>query len=323
MAPTMDAPVSEEKSSWMEKHWDLLSRKPLYRVCFPGSHDSGTFVSTYETEFGKPRVTRTQLFDIRTQLAQGVRSFDLRPILYAGEFYTAHYSELPRIGRQGAIGVELKAALHQVHAFVSVHRKELVILRFSHVELAAVERELLFELVRTSLQGVLICGDESDLCEATMSDLIARGNVIAVFDTEVAQGSSDGGIWGAEAVKARGGYSNTDKVPLMISSTRDGHPGQLNQLQGSRRGPGADRFLFELCWQLTLQGVQNGPTGTQSILDLAADANAALFGNVNGWLEDGTINQEVYPNVINTDACEESTTRAVELSISINRMLTV
>jgi len=38
-------------------------------------------------------------------------------------------------------------------------------------------------------------------------------------------------------------------------------------------------------------------------------------------LSDETINPDVYPNVINTDACDEATTRAVDLSILINKML--
>jgi len=41
---------------------------------------------------------------------------------------------------------------------------------------------------------------------------------------------------------------------------------------------------------------------------------------VKGWLGK-EIKPDVYPNVINTDACEEAVTRAVELSILINTML--
>jgi hypothetical protein len=328
--PLIDASRDQKPSSWMGDHWDLLSKRPLYRMCFPGSHDSGTYMSTHQTSFSSERVTKTQILDIQGQLMQGVRYYDLRPVVYGDEnaFYTAHSSDLTKIGLgyQGAIGAELRAALDQVRAFVSQNRKELVILRFSHCtswgrsDFSDLERERLFALIKQSLDGVLICGDETDLCGVTMGTLIARGNVIAVFDLGATQLSSREGIWAAQALESRGGYSDTNEVPSMIRCEKKDHLGQLNQLAASKRSSHEKPFLFELCWQLTLQGKQNGPTGTVSILDLAAEANAALFDNVKGWLGN-EINPDVYPNVINTDACEEAGTRAVELSISINKML--
>jgi hypothetical protein len=322
---------STDTSDWMGDLWTRLANRPLYRVCFPGSHDSGTYMATHQTDFGSARITQTQILDIQGQLMQGVRYFDVRPVVY-GEpeaFYTAHYTDLTPLGLgyQGAIGVALDAALAQVRAFASGHRKELVILRFSHCTrwdgspFGDSERDALFKLVEESLHGVLICGGETDLCGAPLTTLIERGNVIAVFDIGATQQTARDGMWPAQALEARGGYSNTNEVPLMIRSERKGHWGQLNQLEASRRGIGEKHFLFELCWQLTLQGAQNGPLGKVSVLDLAAQANAALYDNVHGWLLDKTINSDVYPNVINTDACDEATTRAVELCISINKML--
>ena len=329
MTPPIDASRDQKPSSWMGDHWDQLSKRPLYRVCFPGSHDSGTYIPTYQTEFGSERITKTQIFTIQGQLTQGVRYYDLRPVVYEGKFYTAHYTDLTTIGLgyQGAIGVKLDEALKEVKNFVSENKKELVILRFSHCamwdrsDFSDTERDRLFTLIKDSLRGVLICGDETDLCGVTMGTLIARGNVIAVFDPGTKkQPARDDGIWAAQALETRGGYSNTNKVPSMIRCEKEDHLGQLNQLEASERRSDEKPFLFELCWQLTLQGAQNGPTGTVSILNLAAEANAVLFSNVEGWLGK-EINPDVYPNVITTDACEEAKTRAVELSILINERI--
>lgn len=241
--PMIDASREQKPSSWMGDHWDLLSKRPLYRVCFPGSHDSGTYMSTHQTKFSSERTTKTQIYDIQGQLTQGVRYYDLRPAVYGddNEFYTAHYSDLPKIGYQGAIGAELRAALDQVRAFVSQNRKELVILRFSHCtnwdgsDFGNLERERLFALVKQSLGGALICGDETDLCGVTMGTLIARGNVIAVFDLGATQQSSREGIWAAQALESRGGYSDTNEVPSMIWCEKKGHLGQLNQLAATKR----------------------------------------------------------------------------------------
>jgi len=323
-------------SSWMTENWKLIGDQPLDRVCLPGSHDSGTFNEEKETTFGSERNTRTQLFDIRLQLLQGVRVFDLRPAYYKGRFYTAHYSEVPVVGAQGAIGVSLAAAFDQIAAFVAEEEnsRELIILTFSnfstwdystgqkpsvHQDLSAENNRAFVDLVLQKLSPWLVCGAPGTLLTRTLEELMTGGdnrkNVIAVSGTfGPAEEQTSQGLWNKRYFTTQGGYSNVNTLPEMEQK-------QLINLRSFNHAQGP--FMFELCWQLTLSDMANTPFGWGSIVGLANIANPALPTTVEKWMTaiEPKITTDYYPNVINTDACLESVTQAVLLSITINKLL--
>ena len=319
-------------SSWMTRNWELIGNRSLDRICLPGSHDSGTFNEKMETMFASERNTRTQLFDIRLQLMQGIRVFDLRPAYYDGQFYTAHYSNVAVFGPQGAIGVSLASAFDQVAAFAAEegNSKELIILNFSHFStwaspevysgLSEKNEQAFRDLVRQKLSSWLVCGTPDALLARTLDELItgggeSRGNVIAVSTTFGPDGTQTRlGLWNKSYFPTRGGYSHSSEVPAMAAT----------QLKNLRTFSHADsKFIFELCWQLTLSDMGSTPLGGHSIVGLADVANPELSPTVMKWMTgiEPVITTDHYPNAINTDACLESVTQAVQLSISINKML--
>ena len=326
-----------ETSSWMSDNWDLLSNKRLDKICMPGSHDSGTYNPTSLTAFGWVGNTKTQIFDIQMQLMQGIRFFDLRPTLHKGEFYTFHASNVA--GKlQGAIGENMEQIFAQIRAYANKkeNKKELIILDFSHAmrwsnlgyenELTELQKQQFIELVKSELGDLLICRKATQLSELTYNDLITDGpsNVLCLFNNSnfgTSAGDTEKGIWNKKYFKTKGGYSDTNNLQEMISTkTDEKHPSQIIQLKNSnRRLPeNNNSFMFELCWQLTLNDLQS-TLDSPTILDLAYKANAALYPTITEWIDEQIINKNVYPNIINTDACSESSTQAVKLSIEITK----
>ncbi len=332
---------NEKTAYWMGNNWELIKNAPLNKLCLPGSHDSGTYHDSYTTNYASNRVTKTQRKSIYEQLEEGVRVFDLRPIIWKdgdkdATFYTAHWSKLDftppsSTQYQGLIGAKLENIFSKIQLFLSSKKncQELIILDFSHFldpyfshgksPLGIVEIDLFKKLLNEALGEWLICLTEDEivqfdrnqiLIDRTINDLISQGNIIALVPEEFHTGNREArsGIWNKiKYFPTLGEYSGTDNINEMIS-------GQLKKLHDAKR----DRpFIFRLCWQLTLSKLQSTPVGTQSILELAETANKALYSNISEWISTKLINQNIYPNTINTDDCNEATTHVVELCLRI------
>lgn len=317
---------SAATSSWMGKNWKWLEKQRLDQICLPGSHDSGTFEQTMATKYASRDNTRTQMFDIRMQLMQGVRVFDLRPVLYDGTFYTAHQSKNDLSGHQGAIGTRLDKAFDQIADFVkrSESSKELIILHFSHFinwnrrdrqpDFNLDEKQALSSLLQSRLGLHLISGSTSALKDSTLNALMfgngTRRNVLAVFHS-FHYGSSDSGLWNAPDYPMFGSWADTESMDRLRAD-------QLGKMRTYSHA--ATRQSFELCWQLSLSTADN-VTQLTSLVDLAKKANPNLSPTIREWHRTGLLTREFFPNVINTDFCEESTTHAVNLSVQITREL--
>ncbi len=193
-------------------------------------------------------------------------------------------------------------------------------------ELTDLQKQQFVELVKSELGDSLICREATQLTTLTCNELIADEscNILCLFNNNnFGTGAKDTekGIWNKKYFKTKGGYSDTNNLEEMISTKTDKkHPAQLIQLNNSNRTlpENKESFMFELCWQLTLSDYQSVHNQT-TILDLADEANPALNPTVTEWINKGVINKKVYPNIINTDACRESATQAVKLSIEITK----
>lgn len=320
-------------SCWMTQNWDSLKSQRLDQICLPGSHDSGTYEEATETTYGSVRNTRTQLFDMGLQLKHGVRVFDLRPTIYKGDFHTVHYSDLAVVGYQGAVGVSLRNAFAAIELFVEndAHKNELIILNFSHFinwdrrdrqpEFTHEEKEAFNDLVQLHFSKILVCGAPDALRTSTLEGLMTpntdRKNVIAVSTSfEPGEPRTRSGLWHASYFSTRGKFSDTDELHSMKFKQQE----QLLQLRGYPRGQHG-HFMFKLYWTLTLSNWDNAVKGSTSILELAEYANPDLLPTFTKWMNDDVITREHYPNVIITDACEESVTHAVDLSLRTCRLL--
>lgn len=116
---------------WMHSTLDVIGNKTLQDIAIPGSHDAGIGPDVEYGTFGvNENNVKTQQLDIGGQLAQGVRWFDIRPVVGdGGKWLTGHYTG--GSGSLGANGESIEKIISQVNTFLSVN-SELVILELSH-----------------------------------------------------------------------------------------------------------------------------------------------------------------------------------------------
>jgi len=112
--------VKHWATNWMDQYWPFLSQLALYELTIPGTHDSGTWGARIPTQ-------QAQYLSIADQLAEGVRSLDLR---WAVEEKNGSY-EFRIIHGPASVGklkVTLDAVLDQLTHFLSRTSREIVIL---------------------------------------------------------------------------------------------------------------------------------------------------------------------------------------------------
>lgn len=108
---------------WMTELHNVISDKKLHEIFIPGTHDSGSWA------LGKIPFAQTQSLDIKGQLNQGARYFDLRityvniiPGFKSNTFYLHHG------GTSMPIALELAPQLQVIKTFLDQNPKEIVIL---------------------------------------------------------------------------------------------------------------------------------------------------------------------------------------------------
>lgn len=312
-----------DRSSWMADSLDLIGDRKLMEIAMPASHDAG--MSTARNCAGPPTVgscqTKTQNHDILGQLRFGCRYFDIRPVLHGGVMRTGHFSQMNIPGwnpNWGCNGQDLAAVLDNVKTYLQDGR-DLVILKFSHYydrDHGIVGRwgftddqmKRLLKEVTDALQPFLYDREVhvGGLQSVTVNEYIGKGGkVLAVFDKlkeDIKQQSkgvysyADKGSPGADAADliVYDSWTNTPDLELMVSD-------QLGKL-ADVRNHGANLFL--LSWTLSQSGAQAVGCFTglaPSVLELARQANGALWSRLVAAYERGGITASLMPNLIYTD----------------------
>lgn len=317
--------MAMEPSNWMAGNLSVLGPLRLAQLVMPASHDS----AMYETNDCTPDITvkdhgpyganacntQTQTTDIATQLQNGSRYFDVRPVLFDGQIYTGHYATSSPIVL-GCNGPLLSDYLSQVASFMQ-SSGDLVILKFSHYYnrdktikrngFTQSQMETLIQQVQAALGDVLCClpCPEDGLISLTLNDYIGDGGrVLAVFDAlPDALHDTDHGIYSYADAPAAGDlvvfdeYADKNTVSEMAEDQKAKLVAPENH----------DGCLFLLSWTLTQDAMQAAACGLDiskatSILDLAQEAHDALGPTLDGWVEDGVITPQTIPNLIYVDA---------------------
>lgn len=284
---------------WMHQSLGLLGCQPLRHICLPGSHDAGMSVLTHSTFLSVEDNTLAQWVDIAGQLNAGIRYFDLRPVISAGQFVSGHYS---KIGGSwiGGNGQALSSMVDQINDFLSVN-KELVILDFSHMYntddgwrgLNSDEYSGLFAELQRIEHRYTATPPNGDLSALPLSVFISSSaSVITIISDSLSTSvPPDSGIYPSNTLQIFNSYADTPLAPVM----RDDQLGKLAAQRTSR-----DSAMFLLSWTLTTP---------LNIRDLATQAHNLLFepGDDGLW---STIfkgkDQGAYPNIIMVDAIGSS-----------------
>ncbi|MFD2573188.1 hypothetical protein ACFSUS_21275 [Spirosoma soli] len=299
-----------DRSNWMSENLELLGNQPLNHIVMPAAHDAGMCQLQNCSIGANTCNTQTQTLTILEQLQNGIRYFDLRPVISGGTLYTGHYSHSV-IGFLGCCGPALTVILEQVSTFMQSSH-DLVILKFSHYidvdtgqqSFSQEQMTQLCSLVTSQLQNVLY---DTPLGSGTLADVLinqyigSSGKVLAVFDqlTNVVKQQftgvySYGDMPGPADLVVFDQYSNTNDLNTMISD-------QFSKLANPANHTGN---LFLLSWTLTQspgQAVGCGVPGATSILDLADQADAVLYSNITAQYNAGKITLSTLPNLLYVD----------------------
>ncbi|HEX6370267.1 MAG TPA: hypothetical protein VF006_15210 [Longimicrobium sp.] len=318
--------VSSPPPDWMQQNLGVLGSRPLRQLCIPGSHDSGMSTFTSGTAFAHPCSTQAQSVGVLQQLQFGVRYFDIRPVISAGQYYTGHYSYIGQISSwQGANGQSIASIISDVNTFTAANQ-ELVVLYLSHdlntdlgnASYAPFTQDEWNQLL-TQLQGLdhlYVAQNPTtvDLTTLTLSDFIGGGSAVVVVVDPAVAGIGLGsfatqGFYTPAGFSVYNQYSNTNVLAQMQAD-------QLAKLAAQRPSPDAGYFL--LSWTLTQDTTQAVTCATglsESILDLANIANPTLPSMLLP-----ACSAQTYPNILYIDGVQGSDITVLALAINAKAM---
>lgn len=312
---------SNPPAAWMQQNIGQLGGRSLRHLCIPGSHDSGMSVYTSGTAFAFPCSTLAQTSGILGQLQFGVRYFDIRPVISAGQYLTGHYSNISQINSwQGANGQSIASIISDVNQFTAANQ-ELVVLYLSHDLNTDVGNTSYRPFTQDEWNALLAqlkglnhlyaaTNPSADLTTLTLNDFIAsQAAVVVVVDPDgqgITLGSYAGqGFYTPANFPVFNQYTGTNNLSQMQTD-------QLGKLAAQRPNPDASYFL--LSWTLTQDSTQAATCalGTaDSILTLAATANPSLYSALLP-----ACSAQTYPNILYMDGVYGSDATALALAVT-------
>jgi hypothetical protein len=329
--------IEIERRNWMAESRERLGDKKLMEIALPGSHDAGMSYSRDCQGFGRPCNTKTQNLIVSDQLEAGCRYFDLRPAYYQDLMHTGHFSIEAGLAH-GCFGELLSDVLEAVAEYFRHGGSDLVICKFSHyrdIELGrgSFTPEQMQELVadvKRLLGPFLYRGavPAGGLQSLTVNDFLgAGGKALAVFDGLPAfLRSPDDGIYtyaDRQCPEAGGPDGPPPAADLVVfdcyRKTNDLATMAQDQLQKLRAPENRQGNLFLLSWTLTQSLAQQAgcPNAGASILDLARQANEALWVALVEAYERTELATDLLPNVVYTDDVGD---RLTEYVVALNRL---
>ena len=150
----MGTQSSTWKSKWMELYAACLNDQEIYKIAFPGSHDTGSsdFNSDFQDYFGQTTTT-----EITAQLDNGMRSFDLRIATADNSAFTLTHGGL--VSYSGGAAYTIDALLAAVTTWLGTNTEEIVLLnfnRFLHIASGTFDHAALITKVDAALGNKII-----------------------------------------------------------------------------------------------------------------------------------------------------------------------
>ncbi len=315
MANTTNLCTTPQANScdWMAA---LVQQQPeitLSQVCLPGSHDAGMYTTQYCTAFANYGNTQTQYLDFQHQLEAGIRIYDVRPVLYKGDFYTEHCTKCDGLGCKGG---SMRDILTQTRAFLDTHA-ELVVFELSHFCHSSPTDSALLALITATLGDRIYregAPTGKPFIQLPLRRLIGdgkKGKVLLLFE----------GLPDTESYRQQGWYSHS-VLPMTGGWSNDNYYDELrtHQLERFAKYTGNGNALYQLAWQVTQhtpQAVRGAfdPHSPTSIRHGANTANADLPHFIDSLIKTNTIRRGRIPNIIWDDMADTMVThQAIKLN---------
>ncbi len=314
-------------SRWMEDFlFPAKGNLTLKDIVIPGSHDAGMSAlnGTGGAQAGSinPCNTLTQTQNIGSQLNAGIRMFDLRVGTFKKQLYIKHSSSdcmADAVG--GGYGERFKDILDSVKTFLDRHKKEFIILTFSHFcPTEASASDVADSIVSVLGKDHIYNNKGKSIDQIKLNDL--AGKVLVAFEKysypDKMIDSNSMADAGKTFLNFRRKYAATNQITNLVAAEE--------QFFTSMKDGVSKNDLIRLDWQLTqssqeaalvcndfqndnvnpvINGVMlltNVINKNQSITDLAISGNKYIIAKVNGWIKAGVINKNNKPNIVYVDA---------------------
>ena len=307
------ASLITDRANWMGLSKGVIGRKSLKHIIMPASHDASMYEVNHCTSFASFGAnacnTQTQSQSYLAQLNNGIRYFDVRPVIYEGELWTGHFNKSPFLGCNGP---RLATALQDVNQFIQ-NKFELPILKFSHYlnrdndasDFTEIQMEELIQSVISHV-GNYLYKEDLPLADTPLADMVAGGSrIIAVFD-----GLSDAlhDQYKSQGIYRYADYPGSTAADLTVydkySGTNSLETMVTDQLKKMNTASNHGGDLFLLSWTLTQDDAQAIACGAhlgESIIKMAGTANAVLWKHMVEQFNQGHITPEKTPNLLYHD----------------------
>ena len=317
--------TSYDPASWIEDvFYPEKMHYTLKDIVIPGSHDAGMSVLTATGGQQKGTInecnTLTQTQNIKTQLEQGIRMFDIRVGEFNKELYTKHSSsDCMNDAVGGGYGEKLEDVLSGMKQFLRFNHREFVLLSLTHFCEKEAPAERVANEIISKLDEDMVYVIDKPLNEITLADV--AGKVILAFE---GYSTRDKLIDKATTAPSSTAFINFRRAYASTNVLNKLLVGQQTFLIGMSKGVNKND-LVRLDWQLTqaadeaalvcndfqderISPIVNGAImltnlirKNKSIRDLATYGNRSLPLKLKEWVGDGTINKKNKPNILYVD----------------------
>jgi hypothetical protein len=320
-------PDKYNPARWMEDtFYPEKAGYTLKDIVLPGAHDAGMSVLTAVGGQQKGTInecnTLTQIQNIKGQLNDGIRMFDLRVGMYDNALYIKHCSaDCMEDAIGGGYGEKLKTILVDIKNFIYANRKETVMLTFSHFcEREAPAAQTAQFIIETLGNSLVFNNDGKKLNQIKLRDV--AGKVVVVFEqyarADKLIDSCSIAPSSGSFINFRREYAATNKLDLLQKR-------EATFFAGLGSSKLRDNDLVRLDWQLTQSSEEaamvcndfqdenispvvnsvlfltNVLTKHRSIKSLAAMGNKQMQQLCDKWIANGTINKNNKPNILYVD----------------------
>jgi hypothetical protein len=318
---------------WMQATLKTVGPKTLREISIPTSHDAG--MSEITGPFGGiAHNTKTQSGHIFDQLMNGARWFDIRPVNFAGGWYTGHFTDIPKyipfITAVGATGRSMIDIVVDINRFTSQHPGELIVLDLTHEmdgtgdywewELAEEQWQCLYELLRDIKNLWSVTSNiPEDYTSVPLSTFIQPGSKSAVLirlpsyaplprESMICQlhdGCGHSAFVHDLHFPVGGSYSDTSDKEFLATD-------QITKLQSLRLT--SNSLMQCSTWTITLGSFWDMISfwnEARSIIGQARVAHRMLFSKL--W---PAISENTYPNLIEVDDFHNSQFTALAMAIN-------
>lgn len=292
-------------SNLMKEHPDKTIA--LKDIAVPGSHDAAMYVLV-DCVGGNACNTQTQYLNMQTQLEQGLRIFDIRPILYNGSYYTQHATDCNGFGCKGD---RMENILNQTRDFLDNHA-ELLIFQLSHFCGLEPDDATFLAFVRNKLGDRIYketTASSVPFIQRPLTDFIPTsqktGKVILIFEG-IADSPANraAGLFTSNILPAAGGWTDDDNFTEMKRNQLDNFSAYVND----------SSKLFQFSWQITQNANQAVdcffyPDSVASIRSAALNANEQLPLIIDSLIANNAIRKGKIPNIIFVDFADAFVTK--------------